>query len=366
MEILCYGLNHRTAPVEVRERFAVADSLAGELGARIAREAGGEALVLSTCNRVEIYVASESQGAARRAVEAFVMERAGADAAHSFDRAFVMRNGDLAVRHLFRVASGLDSMVLGETEIFGQIKKAYQAAQEAGSTGRFLNRLFQKTFNVAKEVRTDTSITRGAVSVGAAAVELAEQIFGRLRDCTVMILGAGETAELTAGALQARGVRTMFVANRSFPRAEELAQKMAGKALHFEEWTQQFESVDILIGSTAAPHPVVTRAQLEPVMADRPGRPLFCIDLAVPRDIDPMVNMLSGVYLYDIDSLQQIADRSIEDRRRELSACEGIIDRHVGDFLEWKRSDAVRMASVRDGTGGGSLEPGGHAKPDGA
>ena len=364
MEILCYGLNHRTAPVEVRERFAVAESVAGDLGTRLARDAGGEALVLSTCNRVEIYVASESQGAAQRVLEGFVRERAGVEAEGSFYDAFVMRDGDLAIRHLFRVASGLDSMVLGETEIFGQIKKAYETAKGAGSTGRFLNRLFQKTFNVAKEVRTDTLITRGAVSVGAAAVELAEQIFGRLKDCTVMILGAGETAELTAGALQARGVRTMFVANRSYPRAEELAQKMAGKAVHFDRWTEEFEGVDILIGSTAAPHPVVTRAQLEPVMAERPGRPLFCIDLAVPRDIDPSVNALAGVYLYDIDSLQQIANRSIEERRRELSACEGIIDRHVMEFLEWKRADAVRVASVREGLERGGAVADGTAKPD--
>jgi len=240
-----------------------------------------------------------------------------------------------SIRHLFKVVCGLDSMVLGETEILGQVKKAYQAAHEAGATGRHLNKLFQRAFNVAKEVRTRTNITRGAVSVGSAAVDLAEKIFGRLSDCHVMILGAGETAEMTAGALQARGVKTIFVANRSHDRAVALAAKMDGRAVHFEEWPREIREVDILIGSTAAPHHVLTAAQLAPTMRRRADRPLFCIDLAVPRDIEPAVNDLEGVYLYDIDSLQAIADQSMAVRRNEIAVCEEMIERHVVEFSEW-------------------------------
>jgi glutamyl-tRNA reductase len=226
-------------------------------------------------------------------------------------------------------------MVLGETEILGQVKKAYQAAMGGGATSRCLNKLFQRAFNVAKEVRTKTNITRGSVSVGSAAVDLSERIFGKLADCKVMILGAGEMSELTAGALQARGVKTLFVANRSYDRAQALAEKMGGRAFHFDRWQDEFHDVDILIGSTAAPHHVLTREKLEPIMRQRPDRPLFCIDLAVPRDIDPEVNKLDGVYLYDIDSLQAIADQSMQVRRQELTVCEGMIERHVTEFSDW-------------------------------
>jgi glutamyl-tRNA reductase len=229
-------------------------------------------------------------------------------------------------------------MVLGETEVLGQVKKAYQSAQGEGATSRFLNKLFQRAFNVAKDVRSRTNITRGSVSVGSVAVELAERIFGELSACRVMILGAGEMSELTAGALQARGVTSIFVANRSYDRALSLAERMGGKAVHFEEWPREFDRIDILIGSTAAPHYVLGRAQLETVMAARPDRPLFCIDLAVPRDIDPAVNAMDGVYLYDIDSLQAIASHSLDERRKEIVVCEQLIERHVAEFCQWMES----------------------------
>jgi glutamyl-tRNA reductase len=332
MEILCLGLNHRTAPVELRERFAVPESEMGSLAAEIGRQTGlCEGVIVSTCNRVEFYLAAEDPDVGFASLQSFLRTR-GLDVDGD---AFFRHRGLEGIRHLFRVSSGLDSMVLGETEILGQLKKAYTAAQEAKATSKHLNKLFQKAFNVAKDVRTNTNITRGSVSVGSAAVELAEQIFGRLSNCTVMILGAGEMSELTAGALQARGVKSIFVANRSFERAQMLAEKMNGKAVHFDQWPNEFAEVDILIGSTAAPHHVLTRLQLEPIMAERPARPLFCIDLAVPRDIDPAVNRLDGVYLYDIDSLQAIANKSLESRKKELGVCEDMIDRHVQDFAQW-------------------------------
>jgi glutamyl-tRNA reductase len=332
MEILCLGLSHHTAPVELREKFAIPDGEVAALAAKL-RAAPGvqEAVIVSTCNRVEFYIAAEGTAQGFAAVDEIVAARGSAPDAEGFFRMTTAGS----IRHLFRVASGLDSMVLGETEILGQVKKAYAAASAAGATSKHLNKLFQRAFNVAKEVRTKTNITRGAVSVGSAAVELAERIFGRLANCHVMILGAGEMSELTAGALSARGVRSIFVANRSYDRAVALAQKMNGKAVHFDEWPREFHEVDILIGSTAAPHHVLTAAQLAPIMRTRPDRPLFCIDLAVPRDIEPAVNDLEGVYLYDIDALQAIADQSMSVRKQELVVCEQMIDRHVGEFSEW-------------------------------
>lgn len=332
MEIVCLGLTHRTAPVELRERFAIPDHEVPTLALELARNANvGEAVIVSTCNRVEIYAAAEDSRQAFDAIHRVVVARGG----EGHDEAFFRHASERSIQHLFRVVSGLDSMILGETEILGQVKKAYQAAQTAGATGRHLNKLFQRAFNVAKEVRTNTNITRGSVSVGSVAVELSEKIFGRLKDCHVMILGAGETSELTAGALQARGVKAIFVANRSYDRAAALAEKMGGKAIHFDEWSNDFQNIDILIGSTAAPHPVVTVENLAPLMSTRPDRPLFCIDLAVPRDFEAAVNDLEGVYLYDIDSLQQIVDQSLEGRRQEVVVCERLIARHVTEFSEW-------------------------------
>jgi glutamyl-tRNA reductase len=332
MEIVCVGLSHHTAPVELREKFAIAEHAVGSSAVELSRTPGiAEAVIVSTCNRVEFYAAGEKPDEAYDAISRFI-------AARSVDPnadAFFFHRAQRSIQHLFRVVSGLDSMILGETEILGQVKKAYQAAQGAGATGRHLNKLFQRAFNVAKEVRTNTNITRGSVSVGSVAVELAEKIFGRLRECHVMILGAGETSELTAGALQARGVKAIFVANRTYDRATELAAKMGGKAIQFDDWSKSFHEVDILIGSTAAPHPVVTVEKLAPLMRHRPDRPLFCIDLAVPRDFEAAVNDLEGVYLYDIDSLQQIADESMAVRKQEVVVCERLIDRHVTDFAAW-------------------------------
>jgi glutamyl-tRNA reductase len=333
MDVLCFGLSHKTAPVEVRERFAVGDAHLGEAAAELARVPGvGEAVIISTCNRVEYYVAAQDGGLGMRAITDFVASRTGQAPPES---AFFGLRGMEGVRHLFRVVSGIESMVLGETEILGQVKKAYQAAQASGATSRNLNKLFQRAFNVAKEVRTKTSITRGAVSVGSAAVELAEKIFGDLGACKVMVLGAGETAEMTARALQSRGARAIFVSNRTYERAAALAEMLGGKAIHFDEWEKEFDGLDILIGSTGAPHAVVTAPKLLPLMGRRQDRPLFCIDLAVPRDFEPAVNELEGVYLYDIDALQGIAEQSMEVRRQELTRCEEMIERHVVEFREW-------------------------------
>lgn len=332
MEIICLGLSHHTAPVEVREKFALGETEATTVASQLLSSPGvSEAVVVSTCNRVEFYVAAEQVAQGIGAVNDFLTSRL----AEPVGGAFFQLPTPGAIRHLFRVVSGLDSMVLGETEILGQVKKAYAAATAGRTTAKHLNKLFQRAFNVAKDVRTNTNITRGSVSVGSAAVELAERIFGKLSTCHVMILGAGEMSELMAGALAARGVKSIFVANRSYDRAVALAEQMKGKAIHFEEWPNQFHDIDILIGSTAAPHHVVTAAQLAPIMRTRPDRPLFCIDLAVPRDIEPAVNDIEGVYRYDIDALQAIADQSMNVRKQELVICEQMIEKHAVEFGEW-------------------------------
>lgn len=353
MQILCLGLSHHTAPVELRERFAIPDGELGAASAELSRADGiREAVIVSTCNRVEFYVAAEDPAQGLAGVRDWVSARCATPDGPAFFR----MSSPGSVQHLFRVVSGLESMVLGETEILGQVKKAYQAAMAGGATSRYLNKLFQRAFNVAKDVRTNTNITRGSVSVGSVAVELAEKIFGKLAHCKVMILGAGEMSELTAGALQARGVKTLFVANRSFDRAAALAEKMGGKAFHFDSWQNEFHDVDILIGSTAAPHHVLTREKLVPIMRSRPDRPLFCIDLAVPRDIDPEVNKLDGVYLYDIDSLQAIADQSMAVRRQELTICEEMIERHVSEFSTWMDGGWQRAITYSTAVSGGQPE----------
>jgi glutamyl-tRNA reductase len=332
MNILCAGLNHRTAHVDVRERFAVREEEAGELLEHVrAIDGVTGAVLLSTCNRVELYASGLCPVRALDGIRGLLSRRAGVEPLlyhHDTPR---------AVRHLFRVASGLDSMVIGETEILGQVKKAYAVAAGTGSATRPLHRLFQHAFRVAKSVRTDTQITSGPTSVGSVAVELAEKIFGTLGDRRVMILGAGEVSERTARSLQSRGVRSVIVSNRTYGRAAELAAEIGGMALHFDHWEKSFSEIDILISSTNAPHAILTPGKLEPLLRLRRGRPLFVIDLAVPRDADPAINEMEGVFLYDIDSLEQIAAQSLDVRRKEVLRCEALIDQHVGGFLGWLR-----------------------------
>lgn len=332
MNIVCAGVNHRLAPVELREKFAVQPR---ELAPVLERARGIEglagAVILSTCNRVELYAASLCPAAAFSGICRLFEERAGGQVplyTHDTPR---------AVRHLFRVASGLDSMVVGETEILGQVKQAYSLAAECGSASRHLHKLFQHAFRVAKRVRTETRITRGATSVGAVAVELAGKIFGSLEGRRVMILGAGETSERTARSLVSRGVRTVIVSNRTYDRAAALAADIGGLAIHFDHWERAFPDVDILICSTSAPHFVVTPQRLRPLMHARAGRPLFVIDLAVPRDADPAISSMEGVFLYDLDALQAIVEEAVEVRRSELARCEEMISEHVAVFLSWLR-----------------------------
>jgi len=329
--IVCLGISHQSAGVEVREAFAIPDAcLPQAVRSLTAHPAIGEAVILSTCNRVEMYAAADDPACARAALLEFAQNQGGRA---PLPGAFYVLEDEAAARHLFRVASGLESMVLGETEILGQVKKAYAAALGACATGRTLNKLFQRAFRVGKEVRTRTKITCGPVSVGSVAVDLAESIFGRLDPCRAMILGAGETSELTARALLSRGVKNLFVVNRTFDRAAALAQEMNAEALRFEEGETFFGEMDILICSTAAPHYIVTREQLAPIMAARPGRPLLVIDLAVPRNVEPAVSELADTFFHDIDSLQTIARQGLETRQKEVVHGEALLARHLAEFF---------------------------------
>jgi glutamyl-tRNA reductase len=332
MNIFCFGVSHQTANVEVRERFAIPDSALADSLTRLAQISGiQESVLLSTCNRTEFYLVSENS---QLAIQPLFNDFYGSIELSELQHIFRLQALP-SIRHLFRVASGLESMVVGETEIFGQVKRAYKAAAMSRTTGRILNRLFQKAFHVGKHIRSATAITRGSVSVGSVAVDLAQQIFGELTRRKIMILGAGETSENTAWSFRSRGAKQLFVSNRSFDRATALAETIGGRAIRFDDWEEEFRDLDILVSSTSAPHAIVTKAKLEPVLRVRRDRPLFIIDLAMPRDVDPGVHELDGVYVYDLDSLQSIAERTLEARKREADACDGLIEKHVRDFEAW-------------------------------
>src|SRR5437588_6668275 len=308
MPLVVIGLSHYSSPVALRERFAFAEArVPAALEILRTSHIAEEAVIVSTCNRVEIYaVTSLEPTVAFASLQEFLVT------CHDYSDPLTDELYRLAepqsIHHLFKVACGLDSMVLGETEILGQLKKAYEVALQHGHTGARLNKAFQRAFNVAKQIRTETNIQRGSVSVGSVAVELAEKIFSCLGERDVMVIGAGDTSEKTARALLSRGAQSIIVSNRSYDRAEALARDLGGRAIHFEEWASEFQKIDIVISSTAAPHYVLDRAKLEPLMKLRKNRPLLLIDIAVPRDIEPEVNFLENVYLYNIDDLQAIAD----------------------------------------------------------
>jgi glutamyl-tRNA reductase len=326
MELVCIGLNHRTAPVEVRERFSVPSGKLGESSRHLLEIDGvGEGLVLSTCNRTEFYMAGDKAEHAAAGLRLHLDRTYGTESAphwYEHDRLD-------AAKHLCRVVSGLDSMVLGETEIFGQTKDAYRQALDAGTTSGILNRVFQRAFGVGKKVRTETRIQEGATSVAGAAVELAEKIFGKLAGCRVIVIGAGDMSRQTAQALVSRGATSVFVTNRSFEKAEQLATEMGGRAVRFDEWQSVLAGVDVVISSTSAPHPVVLPHHIEAVRRIRKFRPLFLIDIAVPRDIDPACGEIEEVYLYDIDTLEQLAGEARVRRERQIAECEKIIEHEL-------------------------------------
>ena len=322
--MLCLGVNFRTAPVSVRERFAVLKGRLADANRAIAAlPAVQECVLLSTCNRTELYLWSARPQEAARAALAHLL---GADAATA--DCFYTHEDAEALRHLATVAAGMDSMVIGETEIFGQLKDAYRAAQEAGTTASHANRTFQHVFTIGKRVRSCTRITSGPTSVGAAAVQMAQQILGSLAGCRVLVVGAGEVARTTAKSLASRGAEHIFVANRSYDRAVDLAAQVGGRVIRFSEWIPYLREIDIVIVSTASPAYVVAPGLLERVQAER-RRPLFLIDLSVPRNVDPACALVPDVHVYDMDAMQAMAEESLEIRGRELARGAEIISRWV-------------------------------------
>ena len=351
MSLVVIGLSHHSSPVTVRERFAFAEPTIPAVLQKL-RDDGlvDEAVILSTCNRVELYAVTRlPDGQATSALRDFLLRH------HNYtdplnDEIFSLGEPK-SLEHLFKVASGLDSMVLGETEILGQLKKAYELSLQHKHTGGRLNKAFQKAFNVAKQIRTDTNIQRGSTSVGSVAVELAEKIFESLNQRQVMVIGAGDTSEKTARSLLSRGAHSVIVSNRSHDRAVALATELGGRAVHFDDWHTEFDKIDIVISSTSAPHYVLDRAKLEPLMKLRKNRPLLLVDIAVPRDIDPEVNLLENVYLYNIDDLHAIADDYLKQRMDEIARCEKIIAEKARELIEGRR---------RPGLGGESRPAFGH------
>jgi glutamyl-tRNA reductase len=329
MKLLLTGLNHRTAPVEVRERLAFEDKSLPEALADLRRRPGLiEGMILSTCNRVEVAVTAEEESDVESAVEGFL-----ADSRH-VERAWVTPylyrfDGPEAIRHLFRVASSLDSMVVGEPQILGQMKTAYALARAQGAVGGFLGQVMDRALSVAKRVRSETDIGESAVSVSYAAVELAREIFGNLQGKKVLVIGAGKMAESAARHLKRAGVSEILVTNRTRERAVALAEECGGRVLDYEYLEDAVPEVDIVLASSGAPHFILTRDQMRAAMAKRKNRPMFLIDIAVPRNIDPAVNELNSVFLYDIDDLGRVVDDNLKGRIQTAQEAEEIVREEV-------------------------------------
>ncbi len=345
MEIVLVGLNHRTAPVEVRERV----SFTAEQARRASEELRSkgileETLVLSTCNRSEVYgVPPEASRECAPGLSTFLsefhavrMDVLGVSLYHHYDRE--------AVRHLFRVAAGLDSMMLGEAEILGQVREAYRAAHEQGGTGPVLNRLFQGALEAGKRVRTETELGMRPMSVASAGVKLAERIFGKLDERSALVLGAGTISEQVIGQLRDRGIARLFVMNRSKERADGLANQYGGEVLPWGDWERALPVPDVIVSSVATEEPVLRRELIEQAMAKRGNRALFVMDLGLPRNIDAGVGKLYNVYVYNMDNLSEIVAQNRHARENEIPKADSIVEQHVGKFLSWQAS--VELAGL--------------------
>lgn len=338
MNIIVVGLNHKTADVEVRERLAFnGERLIEGLEGLLRLPGINGVLIISTCNRVEIYSAVLDPDSASETIKAFLVNF------HSInkdvlDRSLYILRGREAIRHIFRVASSLDSMVVGEPQILGQLKDAFEFALQKRATDYVLNKVIKKAISVAKRVRTETRIAENAVSISFAAVELAKKIFTDLSDKAFMLLGAGEMAELAARHLISSGVKTVLIANRTFERGCELAKEFNGRAVRFEDFLKEMAYTDILICSTGAPDYVLRKSDMHVVMKERRQKPMFLIDISVPRNIDPSINEIDNVYLYDVDDLQGVVDANIMERKKEAEKAERIIEEETEALQKWASS----------------------------
>ncbi len=338
MNIIVIGLNHKTAPIEVRERIAF-DGPKLEEALNILKDSDvvKESIVLSTCNRVEIYAGVTDPDSGIESIKSFLADfhKVPRDL---LDKYLYFHKGTEGIRHIYRVGSSLDSMVVGEPQILGQLKDAFDAANKNKTMGVFLNKLMRKSVSVAKRIRTETKIAENAVSISFAAVELAKKIFNELATKSFMLIGAGEMAELAARHLINNGVKDVYVTNRTTARAEELAQEFNGKVLLFDNFKMELRYSDIVICSTGAPHYILKKDEMHKIMKERKQKPVFIIDISVPRNIDPAINKLDNVYLYDVDNLQGIVETNIQERAKEAEKAEKIVDEEIGSFLKWNSS----------------------------
>ena len=366
-EIVIVGLNHRSAPIEVRESVAFENAYLREALARLQGYPSiDEGVILSTCNRVEVVAAAADRRVAFNDITGFLSEQKAHRQLGPIDEHIYCYHGADAVRHLFRVAASLDSMVVGEPQILGQLKAYYEHAQQAGTVGAILHRLFHRSFSVAKRVRTETGIGSGAVSVSSVAVDLARRIFDRFDDKTVMLIGAGKMGDLMARQLQSHGVRSLMVTNRTFEGAVELAERIHGNPIRFEDFPQYLKMADLVIGCTGAPEVLVDAAQVDKVLRERKQRAMFFIDVGDRRNFDAKINDLDNVYLYNIDDLKSVADENLQGRSNEANKAEGIVQDEVQSFVRWigsleqvptitalrQRFDDIRRGELEKSLGG--------------
>ena len=336
MSLITLGINHKTAPLDLRERLAFTPQTLPEALTSLKKlDHVEEVTILSTCNRTELYcVISDDND---QAIINWFSKFHGLDENQINEHLYIHAH-DATIRHAMEVASGLDSMVLGEPQIAGQMKEAYALANENGTVGQLLGKLFQRAFAVSKQVRTDTDIGSSPVSVAFAAVSLARQIFGDLKQTTVLLVGAGETIELATRHLHAQGVKNIIIANRSVERAQKLAEEFNGKAISLQHISEHLYRSDIVISSTASPLPIIGKGTVERALKQRKHQPIFMVDLAVPRDVEPEVNQLDDVYLYSVDDLQSVIAENMESRQQAAEQAHEIIDTQVSHFLDWQRS----------------------------
>jgi glutamyl-tRNA reductase len=341
--LFVFGVSHKTAPIEVREALVFPRDTIIDTLTRLRADAGlQEAMILSTCNRVEVYARAADESAPD-AVAAFLSTFHGRPTGEIAKLGYCLQES-AAVQHAFRVAASLDSMVVGEPQILGQVKEAYRAAEEAGTLGSLLNALRNRTLAAAKRARTETGIGANAVSVSHVAVELARKIFGDLRDKNVLLVGAGKMSELAARRLVQGGARATVVVGRTLERADALAAALGGRAAPLDTLRAELAQADIVISGTGAPGTVIQQADVEAARSTRRGRPLFLIDIALPRDVDPAVRKLAGVFLYDLDDLRAVSESNLRERRKEAVAAESMVDKEAREFLDWQKSlDAVPL-----------------------
>ncbi len=333
VSILVVGTNHKFAPVEVREKVAFAEEKLPEAYNYFRAQGIDEIVLLSTCNRTEVYTATQEKLPEKKVLKLW-LSFFGLPEDELEGRFYAYRDQG-AARHLFRVACGLDSMMLGETQILGQVKDAYEQAQRAGAAGTYLGELFRRAIKVGKRARSETAISKGAMSVGGAAVELAKHIFANLQTCTVLLIGAGKMGTDTAKSLVQAGAKQLLVCNRTLSRAQELASKLNGQVVPFEELQENLPRADIVIASTGAQQFILTKQMVSEAVKQRRYRPLFLIDIAVPRNIDPKVGELDNVFLFDIDDLEQVVREFLEERRKEVPKVEALIEHELQNFTVW-------------------------------